>query len=56
MLGFMAIRHGLTILQLAPCTSAVGIRNVGGHSLLQLAQERGKDQCAQVLLREGAKP
>lgn len=32
-----------------------GTRNAGGHSLLQLAQERGKDQCAQVLLREGAK-
>ena len=32
-----------------------GTRNSGGHSLLQLALERGKEQCAQVLLREGAR-
>lgn len=30
------------------------VTNTGGHTLLQLAQERGKEHCAQVLLREGA--
>ena len=30
------------------------VTNTGGHTLLQLAQERGKELCAQVLLREGA--
>eukprot|EP00931_Biecheleriopsis_adriatica_P079809 TRINITY_DN53158_c0_g1_i1.p1 TRINITY_DN53158_c0_g1~~TRINITY_DN53158_c0_g1_i1.p1 ORF type:complete len:212 (+),score=74.91 TRINITY_DN53158_c0_g1_i1:20-655(+) len=29
-------------------------RNPGGHTLLQLAQERGKVQCAQVLVDAGA--
>ena len=31
------------------------VRNSGGHSLLQLAQERGKVECAQLLLNAGAK-
>mmetsp|Transcript_60778 Transcript_60778/g.125810 ORF Transcript_60778/g.125810 Transcript_60778/m.125810 type:complete len:207 (+) Transcript_60778:62-682(+) len=40
------IRHGLDL----------ETTNAGGQTLLQLAQERGKEVCAQVLLREGAQP
>eukprot|EP00933_Yihiella_yeosuensis_P015790 TRINITY_DN13657_c0_g2_i2.p1 TRINITY_DN13657_c0_g2~~TRINITY_DN13657_c0_g2_i2.p1 ORF type:complete len:211 (+),score=62.44 TRINITY_DN13657_c0_g2_i2:82-714(+) len=32
------------------------VKNAGGHTLLQLAQERGKIECAQELVNHGAEP
>ncbi|CAJ1392754.1 unnamed protein product [Effrenium voratum] len=56
--GFQAVMRddAETLRQLLGRGLDVEAQNGGGHTLLQLARERGKELCAEVLIREGAKP